>query len=817
MDVADQEVRNQIIHDFTHNILVEAGAGTGKTTLLVERTVEAIVEQGVSLERMALITFLENAAEEIKIRVRRRLEEVIATPGIDNHSKGRAQRALRQLPLASITTIHGFSLRILQNQGHHAPVPLGFRVLDRYQSEKLFDESFYQWIETDRMAAQRVETLLNYGISFERFREMAQYLSTFPDIPVYHASKPSVEFIEAFVDEADEWQDIASRCAQQNDPGLIQIRDIARYLHNLSWLDPQQRVKSLVTWHLTAAKGNKKNWSQADRLAQQKIFVKSLKQQVDDFKVRVADYVLQEVLQLMADRFWPYWKEQRWRQGSLTFDDLLWETRDFLRQHGPVDAYDLIMVDEFQDTDALQAEIIVRMLTNDPGQDWRQATIEPGRLFVVGDPKQSIYRFRGANVEVYQFMRRKIAQEGGLTLSIVQNFRTPREIVDPINKLFRANWPHDFDPSRPYVAPYTPLEPFFSASGESRLIVRGGFAESHVYERRTSEARLIAQLLQEMVLEHPVPIRDGNTTRPARFGDVALIVPARSGLYIYQQILEKEGIAIAPEGGIRFFERDVIRGVQQFLSALRNPSQVSYTVGWLLSPWVGFSLKDLAKHKAQGGKWNYLLKDAGGGEKRLTDVLGKLEEWHRKWWQWRVEDLFWELYDWSALPSVLAERHDVANLSNLAKMADLCRDLGDEWGNDEFCRWLEGKVNNQEQEEEGPLPQEQDAVHVVTVHKSKGLEWPLVVVANWNMKSSPKHSGIRIQSGSVALAQGNLRSQLWEELAQEERLRAQAEAERLYYVALTRARDYLIVMDAFSKNNEESSASWSLYNLTQNS
>ena len=813
MDIADQDVRSQIVHDFTHNILVEAGAGTGKTTLLVERTVEAIVKQGVSLERMALITFLENAAEEIKIRVRDRLEEVAATPGIDRHSKTRALSALHQLPGASITTIHGFSLRILEALSHHAPVPLGFRVMDTYQSEKLFDESFYQWIDTDSISAKRIEELLNYGVSFERFREMAQFLSTCPDVPTYQAPRPDVTFIDAFVSSADELADIASRYARATDQGLIQIREIARYLRNLNLLDSQQRVKSLGTWHLPSAKGNKKNWSAKDRLTEQKVFINLLKEQVDQFKVGLADYMLQEILGLIVDRFLPYWKEQRWRRASLTFDDLLWETRDFLRNHDSVNSYDLIMVDEFQDTDELQAEIIVRMLTNSRGRDWRTAVIPQGRLFVVGDPKQSIYRFRGANVTIYQFMRQKIAQEGGLTLSIVQNFRTPREILDPVNQLFQRHWPPSFDPSTPYVAPYTPLTPFFSAPGESRLIVKGGLMEDNIYGRRTFEARQIVRLLKKMVIDHPIRIRDGQDTRLVRLGDVALVVPARSGLYIYQQMLEKGGIAVAPEGGIRFFERDVIRGFQQFFSALRNPSQISNTVGWLLSPWVGFSHEDLARHKSLGGTWNYLLRTEDKGWNKLIQVRDKLEEWHRKWWVWRAEDFFWELYDWSALPSVLAERGDVANLSNLAKMADLCRDLGDEWGNDEFCRWLEGKVYNQEQEEEGPLPQDQDAVHVVTVHKSKGLEWPLVVVANWNVGSVGKHSGMRIESGRIALAQGNLRSRLWDDLTCEDRMKAQAESERLYYVALTRARDYLIVMDTFSKDDNGPSAAWSLYRL----
>ncbi len=802
-DAVDQEIRDHIIHNFTRNILVEAGAGTGKTTLMVDRAVEAIVEQGVSLERMALITFMEKAANEMKIRVRMRLEDLLESNFLDERQRRRVQQALHDLPVSAITTIHGFAKRFLESQGHHAPVPLGFKVMDVYEYEQLFEQTFYQWVKEDTLAANRIEALLNDGLPFERFQQMTQFLSAQDDIPVYQAQKPTTDFVGDMKFQADELVEVATRYAQEMDPGLLQIRDIARFLQTLVDLEPAWRVKALGAWQVTAGKGNKKNWHDGTRLAEQKAFIAALKEQVETFREQLADYLLSEILDLIGSRFLPYWKARRWALGRLSFDDLLWETRDFLRRQGSDGRYDIIMVDEFQDTDALQAEIIVRMLATPKVPvvgEWLGTPIPQGKLFVVGDPKQSIYRFRGADVVIYQQMRQKIVEDGGVALSIVQNFRTPAEILEPVNQLFAAHWPHTFDPQQPYVSPYTPLTPFFHAGNGPRLIVDGGEVGGGAYARRLFEARLIARYLRKMVIETPCEVQDGHEgRRPIRFGDVALLIPNRSGLHVYQQILQQEGITVAPEGGIRFFERDEIRGFQQFLSALRYPDEELYTVAWLLSPWVGFSLRDLAEHKAQGGNFQYFIRGdcQKGGSSPILEALARLKAWHQKWWHWRAEDLFWDLYEWSALPQVLSEREDVASLSNLVKMADLCRDLGDDWGNDGFCRWLERKVKNQEREEEGSLPQTQDAVHIVTVHKSKGLEWPLVVVANWNSRPSSQHSGLRIGSHRIAMAVGDLRSRLWEELAEEDHRREQAEIERLYYVALTRARDYLVVVETF--------------------
>ncbi len=818
-EIVDQHVRDQIIQDFYHNILVEAGAGTGKTTLLVERTIYAIVEHGMSLERMALITFMEKAATEIKLRVRRRLEELLASGTLDTVYRKRVQQALHQLPISQVTTIHGFALRFLQSQGHHAPVPLSFRVMDSYQSEQLFQEAFYDWSESDPFRARRLADLFNWGLPFERFMEMAQYLSTQSDIPLYSATKPSTDFMDDVSREVQELEDIARRYASPSDQGLRQIQDIAQFCRNFVRLDPSQRIKALATWQVSAGKGAKKNWQDPDRLTEQKAFIAGLKERLDSFKEQLADYLLSEVRALVVEDFLPFWKDRRWKLGLLTFDDLLWETRDFLRQYGVKDRYDLIMVDEFQDTDALQAEIIVRMLAEEPTSNWLEARIPQGKLFVVGDPKQSIYRFRGADVEIYQRIRQKIEQEGGILLSIVQNFRTPPEILEPVNQLFAANWPPVFDPLRPYVSPYSPLMPFYPSSQETRLIVDGGPTSRGAYTQRALEAHLIARHLRKMVLEDRLWVRDEKEggRRPIRLGDVALLMPHRTGIHIYQEILRQEGIMVAPEGGIRFFERDEIRGFQQFLSALRNPYEEVYTAGWLLSPWVGMSVQDLAQHKAQGGTLNYLAATVNQGHQVVTTALQMLKIWHQKWWEWRIEDFFWALYEWSALSGVLSERQDVASLSNLAKMADLSRDLGDRWGNDEFCLWLQRKVSHQDKEEEGPLPKAQDAVHIVTVHKSKGLEWPLVVVANWQWDVVAKHPGVRIVSDRMALALGDLHSRWWDELAEEDQHRTRAEQERLYYVALTRARDYLVVIDTFSDEDDGYRAAWSLYQRTRKS
>ncbi|POB09994.1 DNA helicase UvrD [Sulfobacillus sp. hq2] len=806
--VVDQETRDRIITDFRHNIVVEAGAGTGKTTLMVARTVYAVVHQRMSLDRIALITFMEKAADEIRSRLAMRLEDVIREG--DPLEAALAQRALEQLPGAAITTIHGFAMRTLQRMGPRAAVPLNFRVMDPYEQDELFDQAFRAWLASDGTAAECTRTILGLGLPFERFHTMAKMLSQEPDIPSYSATKPGLDWVDELLATGEKWMQRAQDLAAEDDQGRLQIYDIVRFMRSLKTLDRAAWYKALASWQVGAPKGNRKKWAEASALAEQKEWVADLKESLAAFRQHLADYLLAEFLSLMTQGFLPFWKDFRWQRGQLTFDDLLWEARHVLRRgRGEERDYDMIMVDEFQDTDAVQAEIIIRTLNPSWQGDWTKAPVPAGSLFVVGDPKQSIYRFRGASVETYQMVRAQLQQQGALLLDIVQNFRSRPEIIEPVNTLFTENWPQQLDPARPYVAPYTPLVPYMPADEAPRFIVQGGPTDGSAYDERLFQARLIAEWLKQWVVSEKLAILDpqNGATRMATLGDVALLIPNRTGMSIYQDVLTQAGLAVAPEGGIRFFERDEVRGFQQFLSALRKPQAVLPIVAWLSSPWVGISHRELAQHRRLGGTFAYLEANAQGHPAVLR-ALAQLRNWHQQWWAWRAEDFFWALYDWSGLPAALSARQDAGALANLEKLADLSRDLGDLWGIDKLCQWLERKVQLRDKEEEGPLPTENDAVHIFTVHRAKGLEWPIVIVANWHSRPRATHPGLRLSQGRIALASKDLLSRDWEALEQEERVRQDAERERLYYVALTRARDYLVVIDTYAPDK---SNAWNLY------
>jgi ATP-dependent helicase/nuclease subunit A len=805
--VVDQDIRMLAIREESHNIVVEAGAGTGKTTLMVERTVYALLERQIPLARLALITFMEKAAGEVKERLAIRLQQ--ESLGADPAKARLAAAALEDLPGAPITTIHGFCLRILQSLGYHAPVPINFQVMDTYGREQLFVGTFERWMSEDAQAAARVGQLLDWGLPFERFQDIARFLSMQADLPEYAAASPSVAWAQNIASEAAVRAERAEQEADADDQGRMQIHDILRFSQALSSTGQSGWYKALTAWHVSAPKGNRRKWRDPDALREQKAWIAALKESLENFRQALADYMLSELLDILREQFLPFWKRTRWAAGRLTFDDLLWETRRYLQTHAK-DAgwFEMIMVDEFQDTDAVQAEIIFRALDQGCAEDWLDAEIPPGSLFVVGDPKQSIYRFRGADVETYQRVREKMVSGGAKSLAIVQNFRSRPEIIEPVNMLFASNWPARFDPSRPYVSPYTPLVPYIGASGGG-MNVAGGPLDLSVFEERLLQADLVASYIERATGPAALTVRDLATgeLRLADFGDVALLTPSRTGLSVYQDALVRRRIPVAPEGGVRFFERDEIRGFQQWLSALRKPWQPLHTVAWLSSPWVGISHRELAEHTAAGGNFQYLETQAGGLAAILS-LFTQLKAWHRQWWAWRVEDFFWALYDWSPMARVLVGRKDSGALANLEKMADLCRNLGDSWGADVFSQWLEDKVRNREKEEEGALLQVDSAVHMSTVHRSKGLEWPIVIVANWQSQTSRNHPGILLEGSRAALRVGDLQSRDWEFLYQEDRVKSDAERERLYYVALTRARDHLLVVDTFPENT---ASSWSLY------
>ncbi|MCY0880753.1 MAG: UvrD-helicase domain-containing protein, partial [Firmicutes bacterium] len=602
------------------------------------------------------------------------------------------------------------------------------------------------WLLTETAQARTIEALLQAGVSPAQLRTLANQATRWRDLPGGGPCAVPDDRLAFYVKEAAEYWQRAQEDASETDAGVAQMRMIFQRLNLWQALEEPARSGLAMRLEIKRPQGNKKNWRHPQWLTEQKEWIKRLQDDVQEWHSAWSDYLLGQWLEAMRTGFLPAWRAAKEKAGAVTFDDLLNKVAALLRGnpqvvHSLQKEYPLFMVDEFQDTDPVQTEIIFRLAISPEAADWHDAPLLPGRLFLVGDPKQSIYRFRGADVETYVEVRNRLIQDGGDLLQITQNFRSHSDIIAFVNQVFAAMWPDAPDMQRPYVPPYAPLIPRIGtqepASVPPRVIVDSAFVpEQHAKDRRRQEADMIAFYLRK-AWEDQWPIWDKaqEAWRPFRWQDAAVIMPGRTGLDYYQQVLAQYGVPLARESGVQFFLRDEIRGFSALLSGLYDADDVVSIVAWLSSPWVGLTADELAAHAEAGYLFRYDDTASMQADTAVGEHLRKMAQWRRRWWRCTPGDILWEALTSSGLPAALYERGDDAALANVRKLEKLCQNEGSQWGNDAFAVWLRRKVDRQDREEEGELPQEQEAVHFSTVHRAKGLEWPVVVVANWQNRS----------------------------------------------------------------------------------
>ena len=791
------------------NVLVEAGAGTGKTTLLVDRVIENLLVKNTPWSRMLLITFMDKAQQEMRQRVQARLQKTQSDPVLSDADRVRIQTLLDGLPDAEITTIHGFCYGILAEFGSDYGIPVGFRVMDAIEADRLWEKTFSSWLSRpdDGSRHDRILSLLSAGIGWSQLVNWARQISRWPTIPKLNAEPFDLaQFVHHYAAMSHDYHHRALQDANPDDAGVIQITEIVRQFNWLFEMDLAEWPRMLAQWTRgLSPKGNKKNWAHPEWLRDQKYWVALLKSDLAGLRRQMSDTYLRDWVDLIGHDFREEWRRVRFDDLALTYDDLLWEAERISRDPAVWSRlyarYDLVAVDEFQDTDGTQAAIIRRLVTAPGGNALMNS--DQGRLFLVGDPKQSIYRFRGADVETYTTVRHEVAESGGAILPITENFRSHPRILDFVNHHFAQRWPTAPDPERPYIPPFIPLHSPFPDDGRVRVSVKRLAVGEPYSVQRHHEAEAIGAVIDEAVREG-WPVRTTDGVRPLTYQDIALVVPQRTGLEIYRAELQARHIPVASQSGRAFFQQAEIRGLRHLYHLLAYPEDEVAVVGWLASPWVGMDPVTLAGHRLQNGAWQYLVE--AGGHPAVREWWGLLRAWHQNFWRAHPESVLDWAMSQSPLIGVLRERSDEKALANLSKMRELCRQLGERWDIFEFEAWLDGQVSDQVPFEEAPVPNVSDAVLMTTVHQAKGLEWPMVIVANWTPSRTGLESGIHYNPRlkRAALNQVPWQSSDWDTLAVDHQAREEAETDRLLYVALTRARDYLWFFASFLDGVEES-------------
>ncbi|MPZ22021.1 MAG: AAA family ATPase [Dehalococcoidia bacterium] len=817
---ADQRERDLAIGEFSTPVCVEAAAGTGKTSLMVDRVV-AIVSRGEArITEIVAITFTEAAAAELRVRIRARLEEALAAGGSEDERR-RVEEALVDLDRAHVETIHAFAQSLLRERPVEARIDPRFELLDELAMKVDFEAAWEEWFATALEAdSTAVERALLLGFPFSGIKNLAARINEQRDLlPLNHSPVPRPD-IDAYRQElaggVARLQEMQAHCRDHGDLGYRQIDEAADYLLRLQMADREQ-AQRIVAGHrdVLKNKGNKLKW-EADYCARQKEVFGELTVARDRVRNELCSGALVLLMQWLEG--FPSWYEKRRRDsGKLDFDDLLVLARRLLKERVEVRRYfqrrfKHILVDEFQDTDPLQVEIVFFLAEREgstPAADWTEVELATDKLFVVGDPKQSIYRFRRADIAIYENAR-QIIERGGRRLLISQNFRCRPGIVDWANGTFAAQMT-----GAPGVqADYIPL-----IASETRDIALGGEGDGVTALRPTTtpdkeeradgmrrqEAEHIAALIQQKIVGNwQVQDPDDRETRPARASDIAILMPTRTGLHIYEAVFRDQGLTYRHEGGSFFYVRQEIKDAIALLLAIDNPLD-SITVAATLRHVFGVSDEDLLAHRVAGGSFDYTAVTPAEAPTSITDAYRVLARLHQVRNDMRLSALVEEALRESRLTELhTLRRQGRQAVANLRKLAQMSRQYEAQTAATlhRFTRWLRTNRDGAAREGDAPahVPNSPGTeVNLYTIHAAKGLEFPIVILANLGGSlNNPSREyadrvgkELHVRRGSSGKAE--FATPRFAEIAPHEEARDDAERVRQLYVAATRARDHLVV------------------------
>jgi len=808
LSLGDEAARHSIRDDLDATLFVEAGAGTGKTSELVRRVLSLAARQKASLGEVAAITFTEAAAADLRERIHDALVTESAAP------EGTwARSALHELDNASMTTIHGFAQRILLEHPLAAGLPLRFRILDEIQSDTDFERRFGVFLDAlldDPASEALVTASLAIGVTLGHLRQLAREIDETwdrhrqPD----PAPQPPADHLAAEADGAAGTlleamgAVCARRAACRNDEDallavLARIEaDIVRAEGLVDWAARLEWLCSTGPWK-RGNKGRKENWtgpSVAD--------VRSEVDALDGMRAAQAARLRHVVLDALVARLGAAAVAaagERRRLGELYFHDLLVLARDLLERDAAVRGmasarYGHILVDEFQDTDPIQLEI-VRLLGADA-----QGAVTPGKLFFVGDPRQSIYRFRGAEPELYEAAMRELVPTGPVHLTT--NFRSVPGVIDFVNRVFGPLLAGGANPGGEDPRPgYTPLQAHRPRGDRAPVTVLGAGADSKLsaHERRVRESADIAAVIARAVGDG-WSVGTPPEVRAARYGDVAILVTRRTGLGELESALDAADIPYRVDSTSLVYSSPEVRDLLACLAAVGSPGDEAAIVAALRTPMLACGDDDLLRYRRQGGTWSLEGDPGPDPEDPVAVALGRLAaiaaDCHRLG---VVGTLETAARDLAVFELAALARHGREAVRRLHFVIDQARAFVESGGGSiaEMLEWMGRQAAGRVRSRETVLGDADDAVRILTIHAAKGLEFPIVVVAELGGGQQGPTARRAVLLGPEGRAEVRLRRGIettgYAELAEAEAVAAEAEELRLGYVAMTRARDHLVV------------------------
>jgi ATP-dependent helicase/nuclease subunit A len=863
---SDADTRRLIATALDETLVIEAAAGTGKTTELVGRIVRILAEGRTSVEKIVAVTFTEKAAGELKLRLRERLDRERAAVQDDTERRQRLDDALTKLEEAHISTIHGFCADLLRERPVEARIDPLFDVLTEPSAARLFGDAFGRWLQEQladppegvRRALRRSAFGGDDG-PIDRLRKAGWDLAGWRDFTGDWTRNPFAreQEIDATIAALHDVAALTRNPTSRNDPLSTSTEPVRRLSDEIAL---QQQFgdagppdfdgweAGLVDLSRDRVLGNVRHGRGAiykDGVRRDTVLntVEELRSRLDRFRMD-ADADLAALLQRELRGATARYEQLKSAAGALDFLDLLVVARDLVRGNPLVrrsfqERFTHIFVDEFQDTDPLQAEILLLLAADNADEtDWRRVRPVPGRLFLVGDPKQSIYRFRRADVGIYREVSQLLAAHGARLRQLNTSFRSVPGIQACVNAAFAPIMTGD---EITLQAPYVPLAhdraPLPNQPAVVVLPVPAPYATRYVAASAIEKSLpgAVGALVDWI-------IRDSGWKVTERSGGAPVDVAAKHVCLLfrrfvswqtdvtrpYVEALEARGIPHVLVGGRAFHEREEIEAIRAALAAVEWPDDELSVFATLHGPFFAISDEHLLEWAYRFGRKTekgfkrhafhpHRIPDVFTGDtppdvehlRPIAGALQLLKRLHR-----HRNSVFADVGDtreWGGASGVLHEllRATRAHvgfalrvggeqaLANVLHVAELARqyELGGGISFRGFVEELRAAAETAQAAEAPILEEDSDGVRMMTVHKAKGLEFPIVILVDLTCKLSRPDAGrwidpaghiCAIKLGGWAPADLLLHGGI-------EAARDRAEGERLAYVAATRARDVLIV------------------------
>jgi len=822
-----EQARRRIREAIDRTLFVEAGAGSGKTQALVGRVVATVLDakDPVPLRQIAAVTFTEKAGAELRDRLRAAFER---------DPSPLAAEALDELDSAAIGTLHSFARRILTEHPIEAGLPPLIEVLDEVASGVAFDVRYANLraaMLDDEALTPALLLALSAGMRLDDLRSLHRTFTDNWDLiePRVLAGAapplPTVD-VEGLLDRARHLAGLRGQCVEAKDKLLPNLDAVATWAEHLAAAaDDAARVAQLRVvpdsgWHL----GRRENWGCP--VAEVRAAGRTLHKEADSLRRRVLDASLRTLARRIGESTVADARVRR-EEGRLEFHDLLVLARNLLRDpaHGSAvraalqGRYRRLLLDEFQDTDPIQIELAVRVAGGAPADDreWSDVRVPPASIFVVGDPKQSIYRFRRADIGMYLRARETIGER----VVLDSNFRTGSSIVDWINHAF-GNLINAVPGSQPEFQALRAVRP--DAPGGPPVVRLGSephepslnAAALRVAEAADVVAAVQAALVQRWQVQDPE-----HGWRDVRLPDIAILLPARTSLPQLEAALDEAGIPYHSEASSLVYRTDEVRELLATARAVDDPSDQLSLVTALRSRLFGCGDDDLLTFRQAGGSWHILrpLPESVPAGHPVAGAMAWLRRLHYDSAWLSPSEVLGRIVDGRRMLEVaVATEPDLAGVRtrDIWRRLRFVVDQARAWSESEhgglraYLSWVTRQASDTARVAEAVLPEtDTRALRIMTIHAAKGMEFPMVIVAGMTTQPGGARGGVEVlwppKGGyevrlrkDFATADFDAAAPVDEQMDEHERI-------RLLYVACTRARDHLV----FSTHRKaQASSAW---------